>query len=455
LPFRHRPRDAHPALARLPVAGTRLAFAGDALRWGDMTRGARPRTLLVISGGRAALPVIARARRMGLCVLVSDGMPDAPGFRIADAGLLAAVADADATVEAARAYAALNRIDGVLGVGAEAAWTTAAVADALGLPGLATGTAALVSDRLALKRRLTGAGVPAPWGVAVAHAGAVVAAATRAGQPCLVRPVDNGARRGTVRLLPGVDPAWAFALAAAESAGGEVMLEAFVEGRAATAVALVAGGRVALIGVADRAASHGAPLDPFVVGTAHELPTRLHPAIGERIEEMLAAVAAALGLTRGVIEAEVVVGGAGPVLVDVAVQASGGALWGHALPLVTGVDGLDAAIRIALGETTETAALRARRHQAVVERVVLPPPGIVVDVRGAAEAAAGEGIVLVEMCVAPGDRIPVLPGPGRRAAIVLAVGPTHEAAAARANAAVARLRVTTRSATAAVAATLH
>ena len=84
------------------------------------------KTLLIVSGAREAMPIIAAARRMGLHVLVSDGAPDAPGFRQADAGLLAPTADAEASVEAARAYAQRTRIDGVIGIGAEVAPTVAA-----------------------------------------------------------------------------------------------------------------------------------------------------------------------------------------------------------------------------------------------------------------------------------------------------------------------------------------
>ena len=88
----------------------------------------QPLTVLVVSGRREALPVIAAARGLGLRVLVSDGAPDAPGFRLADAGLAAGVCDAEATVAAVRAYATVNRIDGVLGVGSDAARTVWAVA---------------------------------------------------------------------------------------------------------------------------------------------------------------------------------------------------------------------------------------------------------------------------------------------------------------------------------------
>jgi phosphoribosylaminoimidazole carboxylase (NCAIR synthetase) len=82
---------------------------------------------LVVSGGPETVPVIEEARRLGLRVVVSDGAPDAPGFRLADAGLLASTGDPEATVDAVRAYAARTPVDGVLGGAADVSQTVAAV----------------------------------------------------------------------------------------------------------------------------------------------------------------------------------------------------------------------------------------------------------------------------------------------------------------------------------------
>src|SRR5439155_21018353 len=185
-----------------------------------------------------ALPIIAAARRMGVRVLVSDGAPDAPGFRLADAGLLASIADAEGTVEAARAYAALNRIDGVLGVGATPASTVAAVAHALGLPTVSLPAAALIGDRLATMGRLAAAGVPVPWTAPAPTARAVEAARA----PCLLKPVAGAGAEGVVYVVAGTDPAWAFEVAAAGSHGGQVMLEQFVTGLRVTVAAVVVAG---------------------------------------------------------------------------------------------------------------------------------------------------------------------------------------------------------------------
>src|SRR5262245_40081698 len=119
----------------------------------------QPRTLLIVSGGLEAVPAIAEARRLGLRVVVSDGDPAAPGFKLADAGLIASTYDADATVDAAREYAMRSRIDGVLAVAADVPVTVAAVASVLRLPGISPATAHLASDKLAMKERFREAGV--------------------------------------------------------------------------------------------------------------------------------------------------------------------------------------------------------------------------------------------------------------------------------------------------------
>src|SRR5262249_50586025 len=150
-----------------------------------------PRTLLVISGGREAVPAILEARRMGLHVVVSDGAADAPGFRVADATLLASTYDADATVAAARAYATGSGIDGVLAVAADVPITVAAVADALRLPGPSLATATLAADKLAMKNRLATAGVPVPWYVAIESGDALPRLAAPGTLPLLAQPLPH------------------------------------------------------------------------------------------------------------------------------------------------------------------------------------------------------------------------------------------------------------------------
>ena len=88
-------------------------------------------------------------------------------------------------------------------------------------------------------------------------------------------------------------------------------------------------------------------------------------------------------------------------------------------------------------------ALRPRWSQGVARRFLLSAPGTVVAVRGATEAAAGEGIALLEVIATPGQPIGPTSGRGCRGGVVIAVDETREGARRRAEAAVARVRIVT------------
>jgi biotin carboxylase len=413
------------------------------------------RTVLIVSGGREAVPAIEEAKRLGLRVLVSDGAPDAPGFRLADAGLLASTYDADATVEAARAYAARHRIDGVLAVAADVPMTVAAVADALGLPGPSLRSAQLASDKLAMKDRFAEAGVAVPWYAPVDSATALALQVAREPGRLIVKPVDSRGARGVVRLLHGVDPAWAFHQAANESPTGRVMVERFVGGPQVSTESVVVDGRCTTVGFSDRNYEYLDRFAPFVIENGGDLPTRLPADVVVRIAALVADAAAALGITHGTVKGDIVVGPDGPMVIELAARLSGGLFCTHEIPLATGVDLVAVAIRLALGERPSPADLAPRWSRGVAQRYFFPQPGTVVAVDGAREAAQAEGIALLETTVSRGSLVRPMTSHVCRGGVVITVGETREEAIARAEAAVARVRIVTQPVSPQVSATLH
>jgi hypothetical protein len=77
----------------------------------------------------------------------------------------------------------------------------------------------------------------------------------------------------------------------------------------------------------------------------------------------------------------------------------------------------------------------------VAQRYLFPSAGVVTSVDGIEEAAAGEGVALLEVRVGRGDRVRPMTSHVCRAGVVITVGDTREIAVARAEAAVARIRI--------------
>jgi len=399
-------------------------------------------TLLVVSASRDAVPIITGARRLGLRVIVCDGTPDAPGFRVADAGLVAPADDPDAVVEAARAFAARVPIAGVLGAGLELPCTVAAVADALRFTGPPLAAAAVLADRLRMRRRLRDAGIAVPWSAAAPDAETVRRLAGRRDGAVVVRPVERHAM-GALCLGPRVDPVWAFAQAAFASPSGRVMVEDMIQGPEIAVHALLVDGETRLVSVGDRSLAAGS--SPFLVEEVVTWPSCHERTLERRVETLVAAAAAALGLRGGVLRASVALAAEGPVLVALATGLGGGYACTHAIPLATGIDLLAVAVRVACGDRVPhaTAGVRGR---AVACRTLFPPSGLVTEIAGVAEAAASEGVVAADVLIETGMRVD-LPTTRRHAAgVVVAVGSTAAAARDRAAAAASRIRIVTRAA---------
>ena len=91
---------------------------------------------MVIGGGVFQVPCIKAAKEMGVKVVVSDYQPDAPGMLLADHPLVVSTRNINLTVNAAKEFHNSCPLSGVMTVGTDASQTVAAVANALGLPGI-------------------------------------------------------------------------------------------------------------------------------------------------------------------------------------------------------------------------------------------------------------------------------------------------------------------------------
>jgi biotin carboxylase len=333
--------------------------------------------------------------------------------------------------------------------------TVAAVAEALRLPGPSLTTARLASDKLAMKDCLVAAGVPVPWYSAVESADALERVAGEAQFPLIVKPVDSRGARGVIRLLPGVDRHWAYEAAATESPSGRVMVERYIEGPQVSAESVVISGRTTTIGLSDRNYELLDRFAPYVIEDGGELPSCLPPATLDAIGVLMGRAAAALGVWHGTVKGDIVVGEDGIRVIEIAVRLSGGYFCTHEIPLATGVNFLEAAIKIALGEEPRPEDLVPKWSHGVAQRYLFPNPGVVHAVDGVAEAARAEGVALLEVRVSPGDRVVAATSHPRRAGVVIATADTREAAVRRAVTAATRVRIVTTPASAIATTTLH
>ena len=401
--------------------------------------------VLFVGGGVETLPGVRLARSMGLQVAVSDGNPDAPCLAEADHPLVASTYDPAATVTTAREFVRRNRsIDGVVCMAVDVPHTAAAVADALGLPGIGLRAAALAMDKLAMKERLAVAGVAVPFFAPVADAAALAALVARRGRDLVLKPVDSRGARGVQRLAQVADLGAAFAEAARHSPTGRVMAEAFLPGPQVSTESLVVDGRAVTPGFSDRNYEFLDRFAPYIIENGGELPSALPPATLAAIGEVVAEAAAALGISRGPVKGDIVVSGGRPYVIELAARLSGGYFCSHEIPRATGVDLVGAAIRQSLGENVAACELIPRFSRGVAQRWLFAAPGVIVAVRGIEAAQAVPGVFHLELRAGPGDLVAPINCHPARLGVVMAEADTREAAVAAVEAAIEALDVETR-----------
>jgi biotin carboxylase len=402
------------------------------------------KTLLIVSGGIEAADAARRAKELGHYVVVSDRDPNAPGFQFADSCLIADVYGPAETASAAERFSRkVRKIDGVICVAADAPITTATVAQRLGLPGITVESAELACDKLAMKRRFAECGVPVPWFDEIPTPQALQRVAIERGRDLVIKPADSRGSRGVQRVAQVADLDKAFAFARSHSPSERVIVEQYLEGPQVSTESVIVDGRCFTPGFSDRNYEYLDRYAPFFIENGGDLPSHLPHDIQDKVKDVVARAAAALGITHGTVKGDIVVHKGEAYVIELAARLSGGFFCTREIPLNTGVDFIGAAIKVALGEPVAPEELEPRQQTPVIQRYAFPKAGRVISVSGAEEARRIAGVTEVIVTAKPGDIIPAAGDKRPSAAMVLTTGASRDAALAAANDALACLKIVT------------
>lgn len=233
----------------------------------------------------------------------------------------------------------------------------------------------------------------------------------------VVKPVDGAGSRG-VSVVEARTP-WHKALQAAELAmlhshSGRIIVEEFIEGVEHTVELVGCHGEWSTLAVTEKSKAPGSrTVSDALVAIDLESDRAL------RLARLAAQAAHALGIDSGLVHAEVMWHPArGPVMIEMAGRGGGFMLNDGLVPLVSGVDPSEFAIRVALDATTPL-PISANRPGALV----FQPSGVgtVSRIFIPAEANLPTSVTLKALAKV-GDIVSSLVGDGQRVAFALATG---------------------------------
>jgi hypothetical protein len=317
-------------------------------------------------------------------------------------------------VDAAQRWHASVAFDGVLTFAESAIIATAAVADALGLPGIGIPAARASRNKLLMHEAHKRAGAPHARFRYAPTLAAGLNAASDFGYPVVVKPALGAASNFVFRADTPADFRRCYIAAASgaptmawtqmEADGVDLgppglLVESFLDGSEHLVEAFAWDGEVHLGSIVDRAAND---LETFEDNT-HGAPTGLGAEQIAMVRAALTAATAGQGLRRSALHAEVRFHQGRPYVLEVTPRPGGGGLEHMARvsaayqPILTHVE-ISRGRRPPFGDYAPTAIYTATR-------ALLCPAGLVTDITVPPEVSQSADLLFCRLAAAPGDVI--------------------------------------------------
>lgn len=351
------------------------------------------------------------AHGIDLYVLNGEGTDD---FWPAERYRLAGTRDIGRITELARQWHATEHFDGVITFSESAVVTAAAVAEALGLPGIGVEAARASRNKYLMRLAHRRAAAPHPGFRLVQTLDDARAAAGEFGYPVILKPTMGAGSHFVFRIDDEHELAerfrqasegirslfWARSEATGLDLGPQgLLVESFLDGREYLMEALAWDDEVYLGSVVDRITEEGATYDDDV----HHAPTSLGEADLKAVHDVVRAGMHAQGLRRSVAHAEVRFHQGKPYLLEIAARVGGGGL-DEIARRTAGYDPIKAVVDIGLGVRPQVRHYRPTGVH-IASMCLICDAGVIRHVDVPEEVSTSENTFLLKITARPGDVI--------------------------------------------------
>lgn len=356
--------------------------------------------LLVLAAGILQVPVIKKAKDMGIYVIAADGDPNAVGLKYADEAIVVNITSEEDVLKVARE----EQIDGVIHPCSEVSMNVMGrLNDELGLSGITREQAIRATNKHLMREAFEKGNAPSPKSILTENAeDAWMHLQNDFSTDGILKPSRNSGSRGIAKVSCDMDKAdfvKAYNIALNESRDKSVLLEQFIEGPEFSIEIIVWNGKVNVLTVTDKKTT-GAP---HFVELGHNQPSCYSAEEVEILKASAVAGVKALGVNNCACHAEAKLMDGKAYLMEIGARLGGDFISTELTHLSTGIDMVAAAIDVALG--VEPDFNPKEEPKGVCIRYFCPMPGKLVSI-GNTEILKDPRVYLWEIYHKAGDVIP-------------------------------------------------
>ena len=376
--------------------------------------------LLFISGSAFQVPIILKAKKMGLYVGSIDINGAAPASKYADEFFQCSICDNEKVLEIARKF----KPDGIIcGACDTAVPASAYVCEKLGLVGHTKETAYKATNKWAMIKAFEEHGVEHPK-FQLVKKDEIDKCKIDMPFTVISKPTDAAASRGVCKIECQEDLYFALCQSSAAGTSGDVLIEEYLEGPEVSVEVVVIGDKPTVLQITDKVTS-GAP---HFYELGHAQPSSLPENVKSQISDLAERAVMALGIKNSPAHVEIKATKDGPKMVELGARMGGDYISTHLVDnSVVGVNMSEIAIRLALGE--EPVLPEYKNSDDIVAVKFIPAKeGTVKEITGIEKVLSSESVVKAEAWCEIGKHYKAAVSNSERFGYVIAKGKTREEA---------------------------
>ena len=374
--------------------------------------------LLIIGASILQLPAIKLAKELGYYVGVIDYDPKAVGIPYADEYFNVSTIDIEGVTATAKEFAP----DGIMTLATDMPMRSIARAcEELGLPGISFDTAIKSTDKGEMIKAFEVSNVEHPWYFILSRPEDLDKIIDKVSFPCISKPTDNSGSRGVMLVHNESELREAVSYSSKNGRGGSVIVEEYLKGPEVSVEIITLDGQPHVLNVTDKLTT-GAP---HFVEMGHNQPSMLGDSNIEKIKDLACRAVKAVGIKDGPAHDEIMLTEKGPRMVELGARMGGDCITTHLVPLSTGINMIEATIKLACGEKPD---IERKFNKGSAIRYFNPPIGVIKSISGAEEALAIEGVKEISFVKKVGDSVGTIGSSTDRVGFVIAQADTPEEA---------------------------
>lgn len=343
--------------------------------------------LLLFGAPVFQIPIIQKAKEMGLWVGVIDINSDAPAVSYADEYFCSSLHDKERLLEIAKDFMP----DGiVIGACDTSVVSASYVCQQLGLPGHTMETAICATDKLKMLEAFERKNVPHPKYLLLKREN-VDSFSMTIPYPAISKPVNSSGSRGIAYIADGSMLRQAVERSFHAAPDGMILIEEYMTGPEVSVEVLVVNGKPYVLQITDKQTSG----PPHFFETGHMQPSSLPAQIREQIARVAEQAVIAVGIQNSPAHVEIKVTPTGPKLVELGARFGGDCISTYLLDTsISGLSFTEAAIQQALGIVPDCSRFQPSGNAACVQ-FLCSNHGIITSIQGVDTAQEIEDVVAI------------------------------------------------------------